>query len=71
MNEKPVKFYGEQQQWDAVPPYQIPGECSNSDFSGPPSLLWSPWIATRCSKTHTVFQLYINSEFLRQFPQLN
>ena len=22
----------------------IPGERSNSDFSGPPSLLWSPWM---------------------------
>ena len=22
----------------------IPRECSNSDSSGPPSLLWSPWM---------------------------
>ena len=71
MNEKPVKCCGQQQQWEAVPPYQIPGERSNSDFSGPPSLLWSPWIGTRCSKTYTVLQLYNNSESLRQFPQLN
>ena len=63
MNEKPVKCCGQQQQWEAVPPYQTPGERSNSDFLGPLSLLWSSWIGTRCSKTDTVFQLCINSEF--------
>ena len=39
-----------------------PGERLDSDFSGPPSLLWSPWLGTRCSKSNTSLQLSINSE---------
>ena len=71
MNEKPVKLLWTTTAMGGRSSLPIPGERSNNDFSGPPSLIWSPWIGTRCSKTYTVFQLYNNSESLRQFPQLN
>ena len=40
---EPILELGQQQQWEAVPPYQLL-ERSNIDPSGPPSLLWSPWL---------------------------
>ena len=63
MNEKPVKCCGQQQQWESVPPYQTPGESSNNDFSGPPSLLWSPWLELGTTKSQIpVFKLSITPE---------
>ena len=67
MNEKPVKLLWTTTAMGGRSSLPIPGERSNNDFSGPPSSIWSPWIGTRCSKTYTVLQLYINSESLREF----
>ena len=33
-----------------------PGERSDNDFSGPPSLLWSPWLELGAAKSDTSLQ---------------
>ena len=33
-----------------------PGERLDSDFSGPPSLLWSPWLELGAAKSDTSLQ---------------
>ena len=36
----------------------IPGEFSNNDFLGPPSLLWSPWLELGVAKSQIpIFKL--------------
>ena len=47
-----------------------PGECSNSDSSGPPSLLWSPWLELGAANQILVFKLGINPELISKFSQL-
>ena len=47
-----------------------PGERSNSDFSGPRSLLWSPWLELGTANYDTSLQLSINSELISKFSQL-
>ena len=62
MNEKPVLMLWTTTAMGGCSSLPTPGERLDNDFSGPPSLLWSPWLGTRCSKSNTSLQLSINSE---------
>ena len=48
-----------------------PGERSNSDFSGPPSLLWSPWLELGGANNKVlVLRLNTNSAYCSNIFQL-
>ena len=47
-----------------------PGERSDNESSGPPSLLWSPWLELGAAKSDTSIQLSINPELISKFSQL-
>ena len=40
-----------------------PGERSDSDFSGPPSLLWSPWLELGAANQIPVFNSVLTQNF--------
>ena len=48
----------------------IPGERSDSDFSGPPSFLWSPWLELGAAMLDTSPQLSMNTELISKSSQL-
>ena len=41
----------------------IPRECSDSDFSGPLSLLWSPWLELGAANQIPVFNLVLTQNY--------
>ena len=48
-----------------------PGECSNNDFSGPPSLFWSPWLELGgVNNKVLVLRLNTNSTYCSKIFQL-
>ena len=47
-----------------------PGERSDNDFSGPPSLLWSPWLELGATMSDTNAQLSMNPELISKSFQL-
>ena len=40
-----------------------PGEHSDNDFSGPPSLLWSPWLELGAANQILVFNLVLTQNY--------
>ena len=49
----------------------IPGECSNNDFSGPPSLFWSAWLELGGANNKVlVLRLNTNSAYCSKIFQL-
>ena len=47
-----------------------PRESSDNDFSGPLSLLLSPWLELGAAKSNTSLQISIKSELISKFSQL-
>ena len=41
----------------------IPGERSNNDFLGPPSLLWSPWLELGAANQIPVFNSVLTQNY--------
>ena len=66
MNEKPVKLMWTTTAMGGRSSLPIPGERPNNDFSGPPSLFWSPWLELGAANQIPVF----NSVFTQNYQSV-
>ena len=69
MNEKPVKYCGQQQQWEAVPPYQLLESAQTATSQDPRACSGLPGLELGAAKqiqSSTQYQL----RSINQFPQL-